>query len=305
MKHILLALILCGVSVPLCGEPAQHILLLRRDAVLTESAMADELFLSQYKHSCISDVEKFISENLMSDSYVELYGKQGAEEGAAAYRKAVRELTAAAETYYRRSMEYVSDCILSVEHPYETELLEACRSLLRRSILQDLSNLSHSLALWIPHSYNTWCGPHYKESCMPSVQLTETPFEKSLRHFMKDTNSSFYYNEVIVAMRRKQLEEMQRVMLDIMEQLGEDTEFLTGYYGSPTTPKQVQLFLAAEKAWDAYYEAIAAAHSPVSNSVLTGTGTAELVLNFQKALLSSHMSMLVELLNLRSVTFSD
>lgn len=305
MKCLLLFLAFWGLSLCVRGEESQSPLVLRTDAAMTDSSLSDDAFLCQYAKVCHANVENFIAEEILSGEYVKEYGKREAEAHAAEYRNAVHALVSAAEVYYRAYMSYVTSCICSVNHPYELEMIDACRALVRRFMLCDRANLRLSYALWLPSEENSLDTPLLNESCSSSFKISSSPFEESLKFFMKDTHSSEYYTAVIVDMRYTRLEEMRRMMKEIMEDEYLNSEFLTGYYGKPSSPEQVQRFLSMEKAWDTYYKALCASHSPVSNSALTGTGTGGFILQLRKALLNTHMEMLVELIHLREKQFND
>lgn len=304
MKNILLAALFLVGGLPGFSEGARPISLHSgAEGAVPLAGMTDGAFLERLAGICHRDVEEFIEATLMEESYVEEFGRERAEDDAARYRQAVQALVDSVSGFYKAYLKYTQTCIEAVEHPYELELLDVCRGMLRRYIQLDFANLSNSMALWFPRVYVDLNWQQYEESNYLLINDDATEFEKCLSEYMNDTPSSDYYTSVIVEMRRNRLEEMRRIMLDIMQESGGGAEFLTGYCGQGATPEQVALFRAAEKAWDAYRDALLASLAPVHNAALSGTGSGGLVLGLHKVLLGSHMQMLVELMNLKKRQF--
>lgn len=265
-----------------------------------ESPLSDDEFLKKYAHLCHSQVEKFIAETLLTDSYIERYGRSQADADAAAYRKAVYALTASADSFYRAHFHYVQTCIVSADHLFEQELLNEYREMLRRCLLRDLSNLSRGMALWLTETYDAESDAASESEDDDCIHNEKTPLESSLTRYMRDTAATEYYEGMIVSLRTEKLKTMRNVILSVMEECGEQREFLTGYEGcGGTRPEHIELFNRAEKAWDTYCQALVDAHSPVFNQELTGTGTGSLMLQVQQVLLSSHMELLLEMMNLQ------
>lgn len=257
------------------------------DCYRNETAWDDEEFLRRYNEATTFDIEKFIKDTFEDEFVLESLEDGEREELTAEARKSISALQDAAKAAYTASLAWFEADIMIGPNGRSRELVDNFRLLLRQRLLADLFILGNS------EGSVRWCSHIPENPDMERVvNLTVAPFEAGIlnRAALGGTPAAMKYQglallrfqELIKSYRSFIIDSNYRNKIHIL--IGLDEEVNT-----PETARAIELFEAAEAAWDAYLNAITDAHTPMYLSVYTGSGTGMFISEFGLKMHVSHM----------------
>lgn len=292
-----------------------------RDYGRNEQAWSEEDFFCHYARALQEDMEHFIAEHLHSDVYLQDYGKQQAEKDAAECKRRVDELVKCARAAYQASLEwFVRDVGHNHQYNDKSELGLHFRTHLQNRLLMDLCTMGQNEGNWWVSGIHA----NYTQGGLPNNCAATTEFEDALNLrnwecFSKRTVDAWLhhieeetlhqYRQFIVRFIYNKEAEQASPRPEKREYRGMGQMLKNLFFRSEPTPadylrkepenrdEEIALFNKAEKAWDAYLEAINNVNRPIENWYFSGSGVPGWCAEFNESMIRSQESYLLNVIS--------
>lgn len=266
-----------------------------RNYLRNEQAWTEEDFFCRYTRALHEDMERFIAETLLSDVYLEDYGKEQAEKDAAECRRCVDELAKCARTAYQASLNWFArDVIHNRMYEDRSELYLCFRMYLQNRLLMDLCAMQQNEGNWWVSGINV----NHTQGRLPNNSSITTEFEDALNSRYWDTFSKRTVDAWLHHIEEETLEQYRQFIVRFIynkeaekphhcpekqEYQGMGQILMKLFFGSEPTSsnsplpekenreEEIALFIKAETAWDAYMEALNNANRPIENWYFSGS----------------------------------
>lgn len=291
-----------------------------RDCFLYEQTWTEDEFFSHYALALHEDMKHFITETLHSDIYLQDYGKEQVEKDAAECRRCVDALVKCARAAYQASLDwFIRDKELNHQFEDKSDLVPQYRMYLQNRLLMDLCTMGQNEGNW----WVSGIRANYTQGGLPNNSSATTEFEDALNlrnwecfskrtvdawlHHIEEETLQQYRQFIVRFIYNKEAEQAiprpERREYRGMGQMLKNLFFRSepppvDYLREKPENRDVEiaLFNKAEKAWDAYLEAINNVNRPIENWYFSGSGVPGWRAEFNESMIRSQESYLLNVI---------